>query len=78
MLTWWRDWRQQGIETSDDWIGSAPASGRGISPSPGSMQRPWGGGGAQRLVEAAGVRPAEIDLIIVATSTPDMVFPSTA
>ncbi len=29
-------------------------------------------------MQAAGVNPHEIDLIIVATSTPDMVFPSTA
>jgi 3-oxoacyl-[acyl-carrier-protein] synthase-3 len=33
---------------------------------------------ARRAMEAAGVQPADIDLIIVATSTPDMVFPSTA
>jgi 3-oxoacyl-[acyl-carrier-protein] synthase-3 len=33
---------------------------------------------AQRALEAAGVAAAQIDLIIVATSTPDMVFPSTA
>jgi 3-oxoacyl-[acyl-carrier-protein] synthase-3 len=33
---------------------------------------------AKRALEAAGRRPQDIDLIIVATSTPDMVFPSTA
>ncbi len=33
---------------------------------------------ARRALEAAGVEAAEIDLIIVATTTPDMVFPSTA
>jgi len=33
---------------------------------------------SQRALEAAGVSAAEIDLIIVATTTPDMVFPSTA
>jgi 3-oxoacyl-[acyl-carrier-protein] synthase-3 len=32
----------------------------------------------QRALEAAGVHASDIDLIIVATSTPDMVFPSTA
>jgi 3-oxoacyl-[acyl-carrier-protein] synthase-3 len=32
----------------------------------------------KRALEAAGVLATEVDLIIVATSTPDMVFPSTA
>jgi 3-oxoacyl-[acyl-carrier-protein] synthase-3 len=29
-------------------------------------------------LEAAGMAPAEVDLIVVATTTPDMIFPSTA
>ena len=33
---------------------------------------------AQRAIETAGLSPYEIDLLIVATTTPDMVFPSTA
>jgi 3-oxoacyl-[acyl-carrier-protein] synthase-3 len=33
---------------------------------------------ARHAMEAAGVSAGEIDLILVATSTPDMVFPSTA
>ncbi len=33
---------------------------------------------SQRALEAAGISAGELDLIIVATSTPDMVFPSTA
>ncbi|HEY6965909.1 MAG TPA: beta-ketoacyl-ACP synthase III, partial [Burkholderiales bacterium] len=33
---------------------------------------------SRRALEAAGVAPAQIDLIVVATSTPDYVFPSTA
>jgi 3-oxoacyl-[acyl-carrier-protein] synthase-3 len=33
---------------------------------------------SKRALEAAGVKAAEIDLIVVATSTPDYVFPSTA
>lgn len=33
---------------------------------------------SQRALEAAGIGASDIDLIIVATTTPDMVFPSTA
>src|SRR5690606_38199795 len=33
---------------------------------------------AQRAIEDAGIDAADIDLIIVATSTPDFIFPSTA
>jgi 3-oxoacyl-[acyl-carrier-protein] synthase III len=33
---------------------------------------------SRRAIEAAGIRPDEIDLIIVATTTPDQIFPSTA
>jgi len=33
---------------------------------------------AKRALDAAGVKPGDLDLILVATSTPDYIFPSTA
>jgi 3-oxoacyl-[acyl-carrier-protein] synthase-3 len=41
------------------------------------QQRP-GAGGRRNALEAAGRQAQDIDLIIVATSTPDMVFPTAA
>src|SRR5262249_818091 len=33
---------------------------------------------ALKAIEQAGIKPIEIDLILVATATPDMMFPATA
>lgn len=66
------------VNTSDDWIRSMT----------GIVQRHIAGEGesttemaifaAQRALASAGVASHEVDLIIVATITPDLVFPSTA
>ncbi len=69
---------QRGLETSDDWIVERTGIrarhfvGEGVAASDLGVQA------ARHAMEAAGARPGDIDLIIVATSTPDMVFPSTA
>ncbi len=69
---------QRGLETSDDWIVERTGIrarhfvGEGVAASDLGVQA------ARHALEAAGARPGDIDLIIVATSTPDMVFPSTA
>jgi len=67
-----------GIETSDDWIVERTGirARHFAEPDVGSSE--LGVQAARRALEAAGRQPADIDLIIVATSTPDMVFPSTA
>ena len=68
----------QGVESSDEWIVERTGIrarhfvGADMSSSDLGVQA------AKKAMEAAGVQPEEIDLIIVATSTPDMVFPSTA
>ena len=68
----------KGVETSDDWIVERTGirarhfADAAVSSSDLALEA------AKRALEAAGVAAADIDLIIVATSTPDMVFPSTA
>ncbi|PAT31137.1 3-oxoacyl-ACP synthase [Vandammella animalimorsus] len=69
---------QRGIETSDEWIVERTGiqarhfAERDVPSS--ALALP----AAQQALQAAGREAQELDLIIVATSTPDMVFPSTA
>jgi 3-oxoacyl-[acyl-carrier-protein] synthase-3 len=69
---------QRGLETSDEWIVERTGIrarhfvADGVNASDLALQA------ARSALMAAGRQAAEIDLIIVATSTPDMVFPSTA
>jgi 3-oxoacyl-[acyl-carrier-protein] synthase III len=68
----------RGIDTSDEWI--AERTGirtRHLAPE-GVTSSQLAHEASVRAIEAAGCTPADIDLIIVATSTPDYVFPSTA
>jgi 3-oxoacyl-[acyl-carrier-protein] synthase-3 len=68
----------RGIETSDDWIVERTGIrarhfvDEGVNCSDLAVRA------ARQALEAAGLQAADIDLILVGTSTPDMVFPSTA
>lgn len=67
-----------GIETSDEWIVERTGIRARHFAEPGVTSSDLGVEAARRAMEAAGVRADQLDLIIVATSTPDMVFPSVA
>ena len=69
---------EQGVHTSDDWIVERTGIRARHFAAPEVCSSDLGLGAAQRALQAAGLLPGDIDLIIVATSTPDMVFPSTA
>ncbi|MDB5890620.1 MAG: ketoacyl-ACP synthase [Polaromonas sp.] len=68
----------RGVETSDEWIVERTGirarhfAAADVSTSDLALQA------CQSALDAAQLRAADIDLIIVATSTPDMVFPSAA
>ena len=68
----------QGVETSDEWIVERTGIRARHFAAPNAGASDLAVPAAQAAMQAAGVQPADIDLIIVATSTPDMVFPSTA
>jgi len=68
----------QGVETSDEWIVERTGIRARHFAAPDVTTSDLGAQAARHAMEAAGVGPSDIDLIIVATSTPDMVFPSAA
>jgi 3-oxoacyl-[acyl-carrier-protein] synthase-3 len=67
-----------GIQTSDAWIVERTGIRARHFADEGQLSSDLAVIAARHALEAAGRRPDEIDLIIVATSTPDMIFPSTA
>jgi 3-oxoacyl-[acyl-carrier-protein] synthase-3 len=69
---------QRGVETSDDWIVERTGIRARHFVADGVFASDLAAVACREAMAAAGVLPADIDLIIVATSTPDMVFPSTA
>lgn len=69
---------QSGVETSDEWIRDRTGiAQRHIAADDVNSSDLAAEAGAKALA-AAGIAPADVDLVIVATSTPDMIFPSTA
>ncbi|SEA34432.1 beta-ketoacyl-ACP synthase III [Variovorax sp. YR216] len=73
-----RDLAGRGIETSDQWIIERTGIKARHFAAPDVTSSDLGLEAAKAALEAAGRSAAEVDLIIVATSTPDMVFPSVA
>lgn len=69
---------ERGVETSDAWIVERTGIRARHFAAPDQNASDLAIEAARRALDAAGGSADEIDLIIVATSTPDMVFPSTA
>jgi len=70
----------QRLETSDEWIHSRTGIRMRRVAEPGTFTSDLAVAAAERALEAAGITAADLDLIIVATATPDYPgsFPSTA
>ena len=66
------------VETSDEWIVTRTGISERRKAENNIATSDMGLIAAQRAIDAAGIKPDEIDLIIVATITPDMILPSTA
>ena len=68
----------RGIDTSDQWIVERTGIRSRHLAADGVSCSELAEAASRRAIEAADVDPATIDLIIVATSTPDFIFPSSA
>jgi 3-oxoacyl-[acyl-carrier-protein] synthase-3 len=73
-----RDLAARGIESSDEWIVERTGIRARHFVDEGTNSSDLATQAARHALEAAGLQPSQIDLVIVATSTPDMVFPSVA
>ncbi|MGA8031338.1 MAG: beta-ketoacyl-ACP synthase III [Casimicrobiaceae bacterium] len=66
------------VATSDEWIRSRTGIAQRHIAADGEETSDLALAAAREALAAAGIAPAAVDLIIVATTTPDMIFPSTA
>ena len=66
------------VDTSDAWIVERTGIRQRHHASEGELTSDLALKAAERAIEAAGIDSGDIDLIVVATTTPDRVFPSTA
>jgi 3-oxoacyl-[acyl-carrier-protein] synthase-3 len=66
------------IDTSDEWIRTRTGISERRRVAPDEAASDMGIKAAIKALESAGISPEEVDLIIVPTITPDMVFPSTS
>ncbi|HJR17289.1 MAG TPA: beta-ketoacyl-ACP synthase III [Gemmatimonadales bacterium] len=66
------------LETSDEWIVTRTGIRQRRIGAPGETTSTMGSEAVRRLLAERGIGPHDIDAIIVATVTPDMLFPATA
>jgi 3-oxoacyl-[acyl-carrier-protein] synthase-3 len=66
------------LDTSDDWIVTRTGIRERRMGAPGETTSTMGAEAVRRLMTRKGVGPDDVDALIVATATPDMMFPATA
>lgn len=69
---------EQMVDTSDEWIKARTGISERHIAADGETTCDMAEKAAIEAIKAANIKPDDIDLIIVATTTPDVIFPSTA
>jgi len=71
-------WFEEFLETSDEWIRSRSGIERRHFAAEGETTSDLAVHASRAALEDAGLEPSDIDCVLVATSTPDLTFPSVA
>ncbi|HEX5702859.1 MAG TPA: beta-ketoacyl-ACP synthase III [Pyrinomonadaceae bacterium] len=66
------------VDTTDEWITTRTGIKQRRKAAPGEFTSQFAARASQEAIERAGIDPADIDLILCATVTPDQILPSTA
>ena len=66
------------VDTSDEWIAQRTGIRERRIAAPGDSSASLGAEAARLAIESAAIDPAELDLIVAATASPDYYFPATA
>ena len=66
------------VDTSDEWIVERTGIRSRYLAAPHETTATLAADAARRAIEAAGLHPSDIDLIVLATATPDQTFPASA
>ena len=66
------------VDTSEEWIVDRTGVRKRHIAAEGETTCDLAEHASRRALEAAGVGPGDIDLVVVGTATPDLIFPSTA
>lgn len=66
------------VDTTDEWIVARTGIKQRHVAAPDELTSDLAEIAARRAIEAAGIQASDVDLIVVATTTPDLVFPSVA
>jgi 3-oxoacyl-[acyl-carrier-protein] synthase-3 len=66
------------LDTSDEWIRQRTGIGERRVAAPGELTSDLAYRAASRALDSAGMKGSDLDLLVVATATPDNTFPATA
>jgi 3-oxoacyl-[acyl-carrier-protein] synthase III len=70
--------REHGLDTTDAWVVERTGIRRRHIAAPGETASSMGAAAARQALERAGLPAEAVDLVVVATATPDSAFPATA